>query len=147
MKPLLLTGCYLVCLVWLVGCETEVTRFATAAEAREAGLYARGWAPDVLPHNAGPIDEAHDLDTNARCLKAAFPSDSLGAVRSALAGEGFVTRSAAADHQPEGFCPFSAADLGGIQLLHRDRDDLGLEYAAVSEAGTLYYWSAGGGSH
>ena len=117
--------------------------FETVAEAREAGLYTRGWAPDVLPDGAGPIGEAHDLDTNARCLTAAVPSESLATVEAALEAEGFVTVNSAADSQPEDFCPFVTADLAGTRLLHRDRGDLGIEYAALSEAGTFYYWSAG----
>jgi hypothetical protein len=146
MKPLLLTGCWLFLLASLVGCETKEMSFETVAEAREAGLYVRGWAPDVLPDGAGPIEEAHDLDTNARCLAATMPSESLATVRAALEAEGFVALSTAADRQPEAFCPFAAAGLAETRLLHRDRGDLGMEYAALGAAGTFYYWSAGAAS-
>ena len=83
MKSLVLTGCCLVALALFVpailgGCETKQARYETVTEARSAGLFSRGWAPDVLPKGAGPVIEAHDLDTNARCFRAALQPDSAG---------------------------------------------------------------------
>ena len=72
MKLPFLTILCLAVLACLCGCETEQTNYDTVAEARSDGLFARGWAPDVLSGSAGPITEAHDLDTNARCFHAAF---------------------------------------------------------------------------
>jgi hypothetical protein len=133
----------------LCGCnETEQSRYDTVAEAREHGLFSRGWAPDVLPDNAGPIAEAHDLDTNARCLHAAFPSDSLAAVRSALFRAGFAPDNApTTPQQPEEFCPFSKADLDGTgKPFSRRGQEQHFEHAALHENGTLYYWSTTGTS-
>jgi len=143
MSLLRLTGCCLVLLAPLLGCETKSTSFETVAEAREAGLYAHGWAPDVLPAEAGPIEEAHDIDTNARCLTAAVSPDSLAAVRAALAHVGFAPGDAPTDHWPRAFCPFSSEELAGAQLLYRAHGDGALEYAALSELGAFYYWSGG----
>jgi len=108
---------------------------------------SRGWAPDVLPESAGPIEEAHDLDTNARCLRAAFSPDSLAAVRSALLRAGFTAGDEAATWpEPEGFCPFSRSDIEEGRRLHRQTGKRGPEYAALHDSGMLYYWSAGDAS-
>ena len=141
MKSLLLIASGLVLLV-LGGCETQRTQYASTEEARNDGLFSRGWAPDVLPDNAGPITEAHDLDTNARCLYSAFPPDSLRSVRSELARLGFSESDALAP-EPAGFCPFSGSDLSDVQeTLSRKGQASDLEYVALHEGGTLYFWSS-----
>ena len=149
MKSLVLTGCCLVALALFVpailgGCETKQARYETVTEARSAGLFSRGWAPDVLPKGAGPVIEAHDLDTNARCFRAALQPDSAGAVRFALSLAGFASGGEAATWQePEGFCPFSRSDVEEGRFLHRRKGKRGIEYAALGNEGMLYYWSAG----
>lgn len=148
MKPLVLTSCCLIALVLLGGCETKQARYSTVDEARSVGLFSRGWVPDVLPEGAGPIEEAHDLDTNARCLRAAFSPDSLEVVRSALGQAGFATdsRVAAAWSSPEEFCPFSRSDVETGRLLHRSTEQSQYEHVAVRGNSILYYWSTGDAS-
>lgn len=43
-------------------------RYATYAEARDAGMIERGWMPDFVPTSATDIHDVHDLDTNAQTL-------------------------------------------------------------------------------
>lgn len=135
-------------LVVLVGCdETVQERYATVAEARAAGFFARGWAPDVLPDRAGPVTEAHDLDTNARCMRATFHPDSFAVVRSALARTGFITHSGTVQGPRFGRCPISESEVEAAQLtLRQDRQQAGIEYVALHAEGVLYYWSAGDAS-
>ena len=144
MKLLVFPVCCLVALALLGGCETKQVRYDTVAEARNAGLFSRGWAPDVLPEGAGPLTESHNLDTNARCFRATFPRDSLDVVRSALVRAGFATvSSATAWPSPEEFCPFLRSDTEASRLLRRSTGQSQDEYAALHDSGLLYYWSAG----
>jgi hypothetical protein len=69
--------------------ESEVTTYATLGSAQSDRLFDRGWLPEVLPADAGPIVEAHDLDTNARCSKSVFPSHASAQVSRALRALGF----------------------------------------------------------
>ena len=148
MKSLLFPVCCLVALALLGGCETKQARYDTLAEARSAGLFSRGWAPDVLPEGAGPIAESHNLDTNARCFRATFSSDSLEVVRSALVKASFATdsRATAAWPSPEEFCPFSRSDVEAGRLLYRSTEQSQHAYVAVRSDGILYFWSNGDAS-
>lgn len=145
MKSLVFPVCCLVALALLGGCETKQARYETMAEARSDGLFSRGWAPDVLPKTAGPIEEVHDLDTNARCFRATFSADSLEVVRSALLRAGFATHSkaTAAWPPPEEFCPFSPSDIEAGRLFHRSTESSQHEYVAVGGDSILYFWSNG----
>jgi hypothetical protein len=144
MKSFIFTVCCLVALALFGGCETKQARYNTVAEARSAGLFSRGWAPDVLPEGAGPLAESHNLDTNARCLRATFSPDSLEIVRSALMQVGFSADSeATAPPSPNEFCPFSHSDVQAGRLLRRSKEQSQYEYAALHDSGLLYYWSRG----
>jgi hypothetical protein len=145
MKSLVFPVCCLIALALFGGCETKQVRYDTVAEARNAGLFSRGWAPDVLPEGAGPIAESHNLDTNARCFRATFSPDSLEAVQSALVQEGFATdsKTTAAWPSPEEFCSFSRSDVEAGQLLYRSTEQSQYEYAAVRGDSLLYFWSNG----
>jgi hypothetical protein len=69
--------------------ETSVTRFETVEAARRQGLFDRGWVPDVLPAAAGPLTEAHNIDTNTRCAYGQFAPLAFEAVEAALSKAGF----------------------------------------------------------
>lgn len=52
-------------LLALTGCSDVVTtRFATLADAKSQGAFARGWLPPMLPYSARSIVERNDLDLN-----------------------------------------------------------------------------------
>ena len=54
-----------VLLVLAAGCSDVVAeRYASVEDARRAGLFDRGWLPDVLPPSAHDIEVRHDLDLN-----------------------------------------------------------------------------------
>jgi hypothetical protein len=47
------------------GCSDSVTeRYATIEDARNAGLFERGWLPNVLPSSTRNIEARNDLDLN-----------------------------------------------------------------------------------
>jgi hypothetical protein len=47
------------------GCSDAVTeRYATVEGARKAGLFERGWLPDILPPSTHDIETRSDLDLN-----------------------------------------------------------------------------------
>jgi hypothetical protein len=51
--------------ILLAGCSDPVTeRYATIEDARKAGLFERGWLPNVLPSSARDIEARNDLDLN-----------------------------------------------------------------------------------
>ena len=52
--------------------ETKISRYDTIAEARADRLFERGWVPDVLPFEGGPVREIHDIDSSSRCAQARF---------------------------------------------------------------------------
>jgi hypothetical protein len=53
--------------------ENPRSSFATFEEMEAAGLVARGWLPEFLPHSATDINETHDIDTNR--VRASFKYD------------------------------------------------------------------------
>ena len=69
-----------------IACTSDVLRetYPTAEAARAAGLFARGWVPDVLPPGSGPIIEVHNLDTNQHCSRSQVPPLAVPEVVAAL---------------------------------------------------------------
>jgi hypothetical protein len=113
------------------------------AEAQADRVFERGWIPNVLPPTAGPISEAHNLDTNTRCARARFPSASRGTIVSALLAAGF---SQYRDRTPAPSlreCPFTAEESrrNTVVFRHRNPDSDDFEFAAVSPNGDFFYWS------
>ena len=53
--------------------ESTYARYATYAEAEQAGAVQRGWIPPYVPANAVDIAEAHDLDLNTQRLRFRMP--------------------------------------------------------------------------
>ena len=123
---------------------TSVMRYDTVAAARMDRLFERGWLPDVLPPSAGPILEAHDLDSNGRCATARFPSESFEVIASALSAAGFESTKDRTSPPSLRECPFAAEDSKRATAVFRRRNpDLSdLEFAAVSRTGEFFYWSA-----
>lgn len=123
--------------------ETSVTTYETAEAARLQGVFSRGWVPDVLPTRAGPLTEAHNVDTNARCAFAQFSPSEFEAVAAALSKEGFERHEGPVLPAPLRECTFTAGDAGGVSLQLRRRAAAGqLEFAAIDRVGRFYYWSA-----
>jgi len=124
--------------------ESQLNTYPTIEAARADRLFARGWIPDVLPDGSGPIVEAHDLDSNARCSRAAFPSGAIAEVSAALNSHGFVPFRSALPTLPFARCPFSLAEAQrGRPPLHKTHNALSdTEFAVISEEGVLYFWSS-----
>lgn len=66
------------------GCERERSRYATLAEARQAGAVERGWIPAWVPQGATELEEAHDPETGRQRLKFRAPAAELAALGGAL---------------------------------------------------------------
>ena len=123
--------------------EFQVNTYPTLSSARSARLFERGWLPEVLPADAGPIVEAHDLDTNARCSKSLFPADASARVSEALRGLGFEAFSGELPPLPFSRCPFSLenARSSGSAFLNTRGAASDREFAVVAD-GVLYFWSS-----
>ncbi len=60
--------------IWLAGCDTMSSQFATRKEAEE--IIRKGWLPASLPESAYDIRESHNLDSNRGSGSFRFkPSD------------------------------------------------------------------------
>ena len=66
------------------GTDASVNEYATLGAAEAAGAVARGWLPSLMPKGATSIQEAHDLDTNARWLSFRAPEEELRALAAQL---------------------------------------------------------------
>jgi len=117
--------------------EFQVNSYPTLDAARADRLFERGWIPDVLPRESGPIVEAHDLDTNARCSKSGLPPGGFADVSEALVALGFRPSSRQPEPLPFAKCPFllEEAMSSGASLLVAPG-----EHAVVAER-TFYFWS------
>lgn len=127
--------------VALLGCD-EIRReeYSSLAEAREAGLFSRGWLPDVLPLGAGPISHVHDIDTNSHCSRSRISSDSAAVVRQRLDLLGYLP-SASRPEPPDLGCPFTAEGVPESGVLRGDAVAGSTRFAAVSDSGVLLIWS------
>jgi hypothetical protein len=136
--------CIIALLVTALACSEQTTiRYESVAEARAHRLFERGWFPDVLPAESGPIVERHDIDTNARCARAEFPAASMDTVVAALISLGFARDVRPAPGPALRSCPFQASELRSLRIrLGRPNSDAGdYEYAALTPGGSLLYWS------
>ena len=130
------------CVASLFGCMRVEERFETVAAAREAGFFERGWLPDVLPDDAGPIFDQHDLDTNKSCSRSELPADALSEVKDALQALGFEPYESQLPEAPFRACPFSLEEVEGAALIVSRVSPRLLEFAAVSKnQGALFFWS------
>ena len=124
--------------------EFQLNTYSTVEAARSDRLFERGWVPDVLPTGAGPIVEAHDLDSNARCSRSVFPDSTSPQVFEGLHSTGF--ERFAGELPPLPFstkCPFSLEDAGsgGSAFLNARGGASDREFAVVRK-GVLYFWSS-----
>ena len=113
-------------------------------QARNDDFFRRGWMPDALPALCGPVAGAADLDTNAICSSATFGPKESDVVENALRQLGFSEYAGALDDLPfRSRCPFSMNDVpsGGRRFRRELRGDKGPEFAVVSNAGRLFFWS------
>jgi hypothetical protein len=69
----------------IAGCS-DVTdeRYSTLAEARSAGVFERGWLPDVLPSTAHDLELRNDLDLGVSAGKFSLRADELDVFASRL---------------------------------------------------------------
>lgn len=124
------------------GCDdTSVTRYETIKDAKADRLFERGWVPDVFPDNAGPLTEAHDIDTNARCALVQFSPGAFGEVLAGLSREGFERYEGALPPRPLRACPFGDSDVRHAStVLRRGDPNRGLEFVVVDRGGKLVFW-------
>ena len=54
----------IVCMVSLASCESISSHYASVAEAREKGAFAKGWLPEILPESATEIAVASVPDSS-----------------------------------------------------------------------------------
>lgn len=118
--------------------------FEDVSEAREQGFFERAWLPDVLPDEAGPIDDVHDHGTNARCSRSGFQPQMEEVLEDRLVlRELFAPTVGVPQVLPFGECPFSAEDIASCDLMY-SRPSRGWEYVCLDrEKGALYYWTSG----
>ena len=123
--------------------EQQTNTYPSTIEARSDGVFERGWLPDVLPNDAGPIVEFHDLDTNRRCSVSDFPAAGVASVIASLNGAGFEAYQGTLPKLPSSRCPFSRlealsgeSEFVGYRSKQRDSD------IAVVSGGRLFLWSS-----
>ena len=123
------------------GCsENLVTRYATVQDAKKDQVFERGWLPAVLPDTAGPLTEAHNIDTNARCALAEFPPDMFDEVLEALTRDGFQTHDADSPAPPLKLCPFDIDDFRRASIVLRKAGIHGdVEFVGLDKAGTFMF--------
>ncbi|MDH3458535.1 MAG: hypothetical protein OER90_16965, partial [Gemmatimonadota bacterium] len=123
--------------------EFQVNTYPTLSSAQSDHLFERGWLPEVLPAGSGPIVEAHDLDTNARCSKSVFPADASAQVSQALLALGFQAFSGELPPLPFSRCPFSLerARSSESAFINTRGADSDREFAVIGGC-VLYFWSS-----
>jgi hypothetical protein len=120
--------------------ENSVKRYATIQDAKKDKLFERGWVPEVLPETAGPLTEAHNLDTNARCALVEFPASELDEVLIGFSREGFERYEGDIPALPLNSCPFSANDFRHASIVLRRTAVTGdREFAGVNQNGTFIF--------
>jgi len=126
----------------VAGCsDTESNRFRSVEIARQAGIFARGWFPDVLPESAGPLREHHDRDTNARCGMARFATDDMDRVLARARTIGFVEHEGTPSAPALAWCPFTEEERRRATVLLTRDTSSGREFVGLSTAGELFFWS------
>lgn len=133
--------CALIAVSCCTACgETSVTRYETVRQARADTLFDRGWVPDVLPEDAGPLIEVHNVESNERCTFAQFPPAAFDIVQTALLRQGFEQHQGPIPKPPFRACPFSADAFGRAAIILRRRGLNGdQEYAAIDKGGTFFF--------
>ena len=136
---------HVVALILLAGClgETQVTHYPSVTAARADGVFLRGWVPDVLPDDGGPIVEVHDLDTNAVCCRADFKPEAATQVAELLLAAGFRPCEREIAPPPLASCPFAKEDVAAPPQpqCRIGGEGRGREFAVVRARGVLYFWS------
>jgi hypothetical protein len=130
-----------------LGCDAiglfEVNTYPTLSSAQSDRLFERGWLPAVLPPDSGPIVEAHDLDTNARCSTSVLPADGSEQVSLALLAAGFQPFSGELPPLPFPQCPFSLESLPSSQSVFMNPTSAASDSEfAVVVGGAFHFWSS-----
>ena len=125
-------------------CTRVSEQFEDASVARQEGFFEQGWLPDVLPKEAGPIVEIHDLDTNARCSRTDLPTTFTSQVESSLRQEGFATYTSTLPDPPFNNCPFTVETAQRADIILMRKSPLEKEVAVLNRSsGVLLFWAAG----
>lgn len=125
------------------GCsEKSRNQYASVGLAREAGVFARGWLPDVLPDMAGPLIEHHDLDTNARCASVSFDRDSVTVLTDRAHASGFSGYDGTPPPPSQRWCPFDESDRQRARQVLVRFTEFDREFIALTDDAKLYFWSA-----
>lgn len=132
-----------VCLLILAACSRVSERFENVRAAQKAGFFERGWLPEVLPREAGPIQAVQDLDTNAHCSRSELPVVSVPEVQEALLEQGFTPHDGPPPKLPFSGCPFEFSSVVNAKLILTRVTELQVEHAAVVESpAALLFWAA-----
>jgi hypothetical protein len=133
-----------VCLAALVGqgcSDRSRSQFASAAIARQEGIFTKGWVPDVFPENAGPLVEHHDLDTNARCAMVRLDDEGWKEVADRARELKFAVYETAPSPPALDWCPFTDAERRRARLVLMRATERDREFIAYVD-GALYFWSS-----
>lgn len=135
----------IVALLLLFGCnETMSSQYANYQEAKDDDLFKRGWVPDVLPTNTGPIEETHNVDTNERCAEAVVPVDSIPNIEENLLTKGYSLFDSSLPDLPS-FRIGSAKCTFELENISNNRTALASETDEIAvldiEVSKFYYWS------
>lgn len=125
-----------------LSCLRVSERFEDMQEAEREGFFEKGWLPAVLPKEAGPIVEIHDLDTNARCSRSEFPVQHAAVVETSLRQLGFGKHEGRLPALPFSGCPFSL-EIAEDPDIVLTRKNLGQhEFAAILRSqGAMLFWA------
>jgi hypothetical protein len=122
-----------------IGCGERVfERWETVADARQNGVFRRGWVPDILPDSATALVALYDPDTSARCASARFAATDREAIRKAANASGFVPFEGPRSGPPFRECPFLAGDISTAEEVLRR--GIG-EFLIVTADGSMHFWS------
>lgn len=131
----------------LSGCfgTVMIASYDDYATAEAAGAVEKGWIPSFLPASATRIEEAHDLDTNQQCLRAAISQVDVQFAIDTMAEEDFSPYTGELVDPPRisifSGCPFS---LGGMPDEYHAFISQGSldQYVVVDpQAGQLFFWT------
>ncbi len=125
--------------------EIKTEHYDTVELARADGLFDRGWMTDVFPKDAGPLDVAYDIDSNAVCAKAIVRHEDYKIVKQSIESNNYLAlRTLPDEHRVvANFCPFRAeATVLNTDLFSMIKNGRST-YFALGENGTLYYWTDG----
>ncbi len=132
---------------WLaVEADIQHSRYATLSDARDDGLFLRGWIPDLLPPSTSNLIETHSVDTNQRCATFDFSDEEVAAFVAALESAGFRSTPDAVpgprNFSPLRSCPFPRPFADAVVLMRRadSKSPESETFAIFRSPVETYYW-------